>query len=207
MDTPNQTTLKSDDTIIWNNTKEKGIQIVFTIDTKPNTAKLIYYLVSVNSNLRGRLIGTCLPETLSLIYYDLNLYKRIYRKIIHWPHPDYFLLGTSIIYLLTNNTDIPTDIKYELHHWPEICEYPRLALNIPGTTISNGCLTLFLIPENSWIEYQYTIGTKKNKTTQNNPHNSKLVFIANYDDIIYGPKNGLGSRRCQRKIFKIPYST
>jgi hypothetical protein len=183
-----------DNLIIWNPKHEKGILIEITqqsISNKkkyksPITAfKIIYYMVHQNSNHRGRLIGTCLPN---IIYWqdgDLYQLKKNSSRLIHWAHPDYFLVGPS------DNPLTHPNVKFELYYWPEFTEYPSLAINnIPATTKSNGDITLYLDPKHITIEHKYY-------------PIEIVILVIGYDDFICGPQSGLGSRRFQKQIFSI----
>lgn len=201
--------------IIWNQKKEKGIQfeviqINGNLDNPSTTqtyAKIMYYLVQQNNSARGRLIGTCLPN---IIYYT-DIYKLIQQchNLINWVHQDYFVVGPS------NNPLIDLNTRYELYYWQSVDEYPRIALEIPASTKSNGNITLYLDPKSCFIDTNYT-------SFQHQPNNiscaiiDKILmdnimetiitinFVAGYDDLIYGPASSLGSRRFQRQIIPIP---
>ena len=211
----------NEDIIIWNPKNEKGIQfeVIPIQKTKNNSVentkycqllvRMRYYMVQHNTTARGRLIGTCLPDVIQWNNNDLYQLKKECHRLINWVHQDYFVVGPS------NNPLLDLNAKYELYYWPTVDEYPRIALEIPASTNSNGDITLYLDPKSCFIDTNYS-------SLQHQPNNiscaiiDKILmdnimetiitinFVAGYDDLVCGQESSLGSRRFQRQIIPIP---
>jgi len=225
---------KNDKNIIWNPTQSKGIEIeiihlnsndiihkivsqsVISNNNNNNSyasknkiaIRAIYYMVQSKNKLRGRLIGTCLPDiTFWNETKDITKINKLASNLITWVNTDYFIVCSAINPLVNLNT------KYELYYWPVVDEYPSLILQIPAITKSNGNLTLFFEPKSCKIDTNYigfapsifssnTYGELYDNILKNN--NNTNALICGYNDLKHSKNSSLGSRRFQWQI--IPFN-